>query len=349
MSHYTKPPISATAGFSLAAAAAAFAGGLLALQIIGASEHTAGGTPYEYWSMVGTMVTVAVLPIFIHMGWRLLKPIGIALGVAFAAFLWYSMPANVGRIGEAREAKAASAGDASKIKSQIDDINRTLRYAEPDQIAECAGAPAVIPAGKWPECRRKTGTVTALKNDRTRLEGNLAKLGNGIGDTGSTTTAWAMSAIAPITATSIRKSAGLSFAVGLEVAIWSLVWLATRAIEEALAALTLKQAIRRASNVTQFRPRAELDQVSTTTDAEIDEAKRILVPTKRYPVSAELMARGLAVLSQEPEISNNDLAVRIGCSPSCASKIASNAALDGLASRSKVTTGDGRKVAISAA
>jgi hypothetical protein len=52
------------------------------------------------------MVTVAVLPVFIHLAAKVSKPIAVVLTLGFAGFLAYSVQATVGRTGEFKEAKA---------------------------------------------------------------------------------------------------------------------------------------------------------------------------------------------------------------------------------------------------
>lgn len=207
-----------------AVAATLFALSLLGLQIVGGLEYTEGASAYGRWSMVGTMITVAALPMFIDVTWRASRGIALALAVGFVLFLAYSLPAAIGRIGEVREVKALAAGDAAQLQADIAAVNRTLATAQPQMEAECLGAPDPLPLdrNRWPECRRKRGTVTALLNDRARLTDEIRKLGSArVGDTSSQTVAWMLSTLG-VSEQTIRRGSGIAFAVGLEVIIASL-------------------------------------------------------------------------------------------------------------------------------
>lgn len=202
--------------------------GLLALQIVLGLEYTEGGTAGTRWSMIGAMVTLALLPVFLAIAWRYgARLIAGAIGVSFAAFLAYSLPATSGRTGEIKEAKANVAEDVARWQSEHDENAKQLRWAVPDKNAECAGAPDPLPPKGWPNCRRKTGTVTALQERQVKLEADIKAAGTAgvTGDLGSTLWAWALS-WAGLTAAAIRKGTVIAFAVGLDFAIWSLVALA---------------------------------------------------------------------------------------------------------------------------
>lgn len=206
--------------------ATVFAGVLLALQIVGGLEYTKSGTLYTQASMVVAMVTVALLPIFIHAAWKMSRAISLVLFIGFVAFLAYSLPANIGRLGETKEVKALAAADAVTIQAQIADLDKTLRFAEPDMASECKGAPEPVTPPAWPECRRKRGSVEAFRSQRAALAKQLADIGNDrLGDMGSDTTAWLLT-VTGIDATTVRKGSVVAFALGLEVAIFGLVWLA---------------------------------------------------------------------------------------------------------------------------
>lgn len=213
---------------TLAIAALLGALGLLALQIVLGLEYTEGGTAGTRWSMIGAMVTLALLPVFCAVSWRYgARVIACAIGVSFGAFLAYSLPATSGRTGEIKEAKATVADDVTSWKSEHTENAKQLRWAEPDKNAECAGAPNPLPPKGWPECRRKTGFVTALQERQAKLETMIQAAGTAgaTGDLGSTLWAWALS-WAGLTAAAIRKGTVIAFAVGLDSAIWSLVALA---------------------------------------------------------------------------------------------------------------------------
>jgi biotin operon repressor len=223
--------------YLLAAGAILFAACLLAIQIVGGMEYTEGGTPYTRVSMVAVMLSVAILPIFLHAAWRMSKGISMVLILAFVSLLAYSLPAQIGRVGEIKEAKVIAQGDAKSIESSLASIHRTLRSAHPDMATECLGAPDPLPPRGWPECRRKRGTVTALQNESARLQNELRAVGKDrIGDLGSETLAWALSPLVTVKASAIRKGSGVALAVGLEMAIWSLVWLASIAFTTGISA-----------------------------------------------------------------------------------------------------------------
>lgn len=200
---------------------------LLALQIVGALEYTSGGTLYTQASMIGAMVTLAILPLFIEAARRQgAYFIASALAVSFAAFLAYSAPATIGRTGEVKQAKVMQAADQEAIRNELAGIVKTLSWARPDQATECTGAPYPLPPNGWPKCRRATGTVTALSERQARLEAQLSASGPAMGDLGSETVAWALSPLGVGEAT-VRRIGLLGFGLGLDMVIWSLVAFAT--------------------------------------------------------------------------------------------------------------------------
>ena len=236
------------------AAAVLLAIGLLILQIIGAMEYTAEGSLYTRASMIAVMITVAALPLFIeaalHVKARFLAGV---IGVAFACLISYSLPAIIGRTGEAREVKTLAANDARmdviRWRNELRGIEKTLLAATGDANGECTGAPAPLPESGWPKCRRKQGTVKALADSKAELEckigrGTWVKTGGAgecrkpeetkdarVGDFGSEAVAWALAPLGKakgidIDATSVRKTNSIAYAAGIELAIWSLLWLA---------------------------------------------------------------------------------------------------------------------------
>jgi uncharacterized membrane protein len=222
--------------YTLAGAAIAFAGSLLALQITGGLEYTAGASTYTVASMVGAMITVAILPVFIHLAGHLSRVLQAVLFVGFAAFLVYSLPATVGRVGEVKEGKALAARDASSLQAEMASLSQTLAYARPAMETECHGAPNPLPSdpARWPECRRKRGTVTAVEAQHAKLSKELREMGTTrLGDVGSDLLSWATGG--KLAAESIRKGSGLGLPFGLEIAIWALVWLSTIAIQKGMS------------------------------------------------------------------------------------------------------------------
>jgi hypothetical protein len=207
----------------LACIALAIAGALVALQILGALEYTAGGTLYTTASMIAAILCVAALPVFIEAARHLGAPVvGWALFVGFVALLAYSLPATVGRTGEVKEIKAQQ-----QIRSAVELERIRADHAQTKAL--------VIEAQGWfaRECKSGNGKrcegVTFILNQR---EASLEKLDRQLqdtpptaGDTGSDALAWATNGIIP--ADAIRKGSGLAFAIGSEIVIWSLVWFAT--------------------------------------------------------------------------------------------------------------------------
>lgn len=216
--------------YTLAGFAILFALSLLALQIIGGLEYATGASFHTQASVVVAMVTVALLPALVGAAWSMSRFLAICLLVGFVAFLAYSLPATIGRIGEVKEGKALAAGDAADISRRLEDVRRTLRYAEPDMRSECSGAPEPLPSGRWQECRRKRGSVDAFLVQEARLKAELTGMGAArLGDTSSQTLAWALSFVG-VSEETIRKGSGMALAIGLEVVIASLLALAGVAI-----------------------------------------------------------------------------------------------------------------------
>ena len=216
----TRPLLIATALAALTTAAL-----LLALQIVGGLEYTEGGSLYVRASMIAAMVVLAVLPIFIEVARRTgHSAIGLALFVAFAGFLAYSLPANIGRNGEVKEAKVIKSEDAAQARAEVASVNRSLNWFRTEMMRECEGAPAPLPPQGWPKCRSNRANVKALEERRDRLETQIAKAPVA-GDVGSETISWATAGY--VSEKNIRRASIMAFAIGLDIAIWALVWLAT--------------------------------------------------------------------------------------------------------------------------
>lgn len=216
--------IKLTAYFALAMAIA-----LLGLQIIGGLEYTVGGSFYTRASMTAAMVVLACLPVFVKSAEIIgASKINSVLVVATLAFLAYSLPATTGRTGEVKEAKVAGAADVLSIKADIAAVQQSIDYATPTMLAECDGAPEVLPPNRWPECRRTRASVTAFAGQLDRLQDDLAAAGGpsaSTGDMGSELWAWALTPFG-VTADVVRKISTISYALGLDLIIWALVALA---------------------------------------------------------------------------------------------------------------------------
>lgn len=201
-------------------AALATAGALLGLQILLGFEFTTGGTVGTQASMVLAMVTLAALPVFIEAA-RQIKAWGlvIALGIAFVALLAYSLPATTGRTGEIKAAKVADAAAVARIRDDFDRTTATLKWALPDMVTECG-------SGEGKNCRAKRNTVKALEDRAQSLQASLAAAEKAApGDVGAETLAWASMGF--LSADTVRRGGIIAFAVGLDIAIWALIWLAT--------------------------------------------------------------------------------------------------------------------------
>lgn len=276
----TKPPpplpaVSPTALFTMAALAGLGGCALLSLQLVLGWEYTEGGSTGARWSMIGSMIALALLPVFVAFAWRYgAKKIGAALCVAFCGLLIYSLPATSGRTGEIKEAKAIAAEDVALWRSEYAENAKQLKWALPDKNAECAGAPHPLPPNGWPNCRRKTGTVTALEERQAKLEEMIAAEGkSGVtGDLGSSLWAWALSPLIGATEDAVRKSTVIAFAVGLDFALWALV-----ALAEHLVAMGLVERARR--SIETVRPSEPATPAVTRPDALTDESGQSDYPT----------------------------------------------------------------------
>ena len=283
-----------------ALAALASAGALLSLQILGGLEATEGASTYTRASMIVAMCAVALLPVFIHMSWSYrLRSLSLVLCVAFVALLAYSLPAVVGRTGEIKHSQATSADMSALVRSDLTATMQRLEWARGDWLAECR-------SGNGPSCKGKAQTVQALEARVEKLRGELRAAP--AGDLGSETWAWASAGTD--SAETIRKGSVLAFAVGLDVAIWALVWMAT-----ALVSMPTKVfgTVSRAS---------DLVVPADTTDAELEELRKLL------------RTRGA--------LTNNEIAELMGVVKSEASKRVSKAVAAGMVSRRRI----GREVAV---
>ena len=235
---------------------------------MGGLEHTAGASPYTVASTIAAMVTVAVLPVFIHLAARVSKPIAVVLTLGFLGFLAYSVQATVGRTGEIKEVKALGKNDAGRIQAELANVKQTLAWAQPDLEKECK----VV----GPECKRKGKTVDALIAEQVRLNEDLRKLGTSrLGDIGSSTVAWLLAGRA--TEETIRRASPLGLVLGLETVIWGLVWLATAAIQKGM-------------NLTAPAVQAITEREEPLTSDELEELRRILLSVRRPVNNNELAA-----------------------------------------------------------
>jgi Ca2+/Na+ antiporter len=283
-----------------ALAALASAGALLSLQILGGLEATEGASTYTRASMIVAMCAVALLPVFIHISWSYrLRSLSLVLCVAFVALLAYSLPAVVGRTGEIKHSQATSADMSALVRSDLTATMQRLEWARGDWLAECR-------SGNGPSCKGKAQTVQALEARVEKLRGELRSAP--AGDLGSETWAWASAGT--VSAETIRKSSVLAFAVGLDVAIWALVWMATALFSwQATVSATVSRA-------------SDLTIPAGTTDAELEELRKLL--------------------RTKGALTNNEIAELMGVVKSEASKRVSKAVAAGMVSRRRI----GREVAV---
>jgi hypothetical protein len=294
--------VTATGAIGLAVA-------LLGLQLVLALEYTEGGTLGTRASMIFAMVTLALLPVFIETARRNgNRALALALGVAFLAFLAYSLPATTGRTGEIKETKVSAAADVARIRDDIQRTNVTLEWARSDWIAECG-------TGEGKKCRAKRNTVQALEDRIGKLTADLKAAGTQPGDLGSDLWSWA-TGLPPET---VRKLSVLSFAIGIDVAIWSLIWLATSLL------------VRPVQVANDNRPSLK-DTMQTDFPVDPDGGSR-----KRVFTRNEAMADVISLVERRKPIpSQDDLADRWGVTKSAVSKWLTLWEEDGLIQRESV-------------
>jgi len=283
-------------------AALASAGALLGLQVVGGLEAVAGGSLYTQASMIGAMVATAALPVFIHAAWKVAKPIAVALFIGFVAFLAYSLPATVGRTGEVKHRQATISDMSHLVRSDLKSTQTRLAWALDDTAKECG-------TGEGPACRGKRQTVAALEARVEKLRGEIRSAP--AGDLGSEAWAWASAGL--VSAETVRKASTLAFALGLEMSIWSLVWLATVLLGRKTEA-TVSAGVFQASDLT---------IPADTTDAELEELRKLL-------------------LAEGRPLSNNEVADLMRITKGEASKRVTKAIAAGLVRRHR----EGRDVAI---
>lgn len=127
-------------------------------------------------------VLVAITILSAHLAWQALREWSLtAIGLAFLAVFGSALTIyeTMGRRAEIRDTKtmtaAASEAKRTRLETKLSDTQRTLKYADEGRALECAGAPNPIP-NSWPECRRKTGHVDALKAQIGMMKADLATL-----------------------------------------------------------------------------------------------------------------------------------------------------------------------------
>lgn len=197
----------------------------LGLQITIGLEHLESASVATKASIVLVMVTLAVLPKIIEIaaGSRMYGLSAVLL-LAFAAWLAYSLPATVGRIGEVKEVKVAevmASGEGRKLLDlEMQRAQARLKMAESEIARLC----------KNPYSDNCTSARLVERERQARVDQLLTELVDRkaapVGDVASDLLAWAL-ASAGLTSDAIRKGSVLAFAFGLDVIIWALVWFGT--------------------------------------------------------------------------------------------------------------------------
>jgi len=240
--------------------------------------------------MIATMLTLAILPVFIEAcrrarAWGILA----ALSVSFGCFLAYSLPATIGRTGEVKEVKvqeAKASGEGRKLlELELQRAQARVADAEVDEKRRCSSSPYSD------ACQANRRTVREREARVTQLRKELGQAPAAkVGDIGSEDLAWAFS-LAGIPADAIRKASSMAFALGLDVIIWSLVWLAS----------SDKVSGRRHHVPARLAPTASLaitEENTAISDAEIEELRKLL-QVERGPLTNQEIADRLKVSKSE--------------------------------------------------
>jgi DNA-binding transcriptional ArsR family regulator len=296
-----------------------FAATILLLQITTGLESLDKASFSTKASIVLVMVTLAVLPKFIEIAWRSrVRSLAVVLLIAFATWFVYSIPSTIGRIGDARESKAATAASQTAgqklVFAEWEKAKVRLEEASADVKRLCAKS----------QVSDNCVNAKATETDRqARYDGLLQEVVGPavtLGDTGSKMLAWMFSGLAAklgftaIDEDVLRKVSVLAYAFGLDIIIWALVWLGT----------SEKIAARVVSKRPEIVPQETItEREDPITDAEIDELRKLLSRSKR-------------------PMSNGDIAQRMGVSKSEASKRVSAAVEAGLVKRERA----GREVRV---
>lgn len=296
-----------------------FAVVILILQISTGLEYLDKASFSTKASIVLVMITLAVLPKFIEVAWRSqVRSLAVVLLIAFATWFVYSLPSTVGRIGDARETKAATAATRTAgqklVFAEWEKAATRLKEASADVAKFCAKS----------QVSDNCVNAKATEADRQARHDGLLQEVIGptvtLGDTGSEMLAWMFSGLTAklgvtvIDADVLRKASVLAYAFGLDIIIWALVWFGT----------SEKIAARGASARPEVAPQEAItERPEPITDDEIEELRKLLLRTKR-------------------PMSNGDIAQRMGVSKSEASKRVSAAVEAGLVKRER----QGREVRV---
>lgn len=199
-------------------AASAMAVALLALQIQGVFEYTAGGSVYTRNTMIAAAVMVALLPLVVDSAWhRKAYFSSVIMAISTAALLWYSIPATLGRIGETKEAKVVSTAktleDKARVEADYAETKRLVDEANRWQAKACQG-------GVGKDCKAATFVLNQRQASLEKLTKQLDQFAPPPpGDAGSDILSWAMFGAK---VENIRKSQTLAYVLGMDLAVFSL-------------------------------------------------------------------------------------------------------------------------------
>lgn len=215
--------------------AVAMAMALLGLQIIGGLEYTEGASLYTRASMIAAMVAVAFMPLVIESAWTNGSRFSAAvMAIAVFMFLGYSIPATIGRTGEAKEAKvvtaAKSAEDMARIAADHAKTQKLVDDANAWQIKACDG-------GNGKNCKAATFVLNQRQASLEKLASQLEEVKPApVGDYGSETIAWALQPAGNVEEASLRKAQTLMLVFGYEFGIFGMMCFAATGFRKATKA-----------------------------------------------------------------------------------------------------------------
>jgi hypothetical protein len=258
---------------------------LVGLQVVAVTEFTEGASLYTRASGIAAVLCVAALPIWIETAYRTgSKFVAGVLCMSFLSLLAYSLPATIGRTGEVKEIKVAdvtkSAADKARIEADHATTKRLVDEANRWQLNACRG-------GNGPDCKAATFVLNQRTASLEKLAGQLTSLNPApVGDLGSETLAWASMGL--VSAETVRRASALTFALGLDLGIWSLLLLASRLLVRETPA-TVSAGVFQASDLT---------IPADTTDEELEQLRKLLLEQGR-PLTNDEVAALLAISKGE--------------------------------------------------
>lgn len=273
--------------FAWRVASIALAGLVLALQVGTALEFLESASLASKASIVLVLCVLAVMPRFIEIAWRSnVKSLAAVLVVAFAAWFLYSIPSTIGRTGEVKEAKVAQAANQSEgrklVMAEWNRAKSRLELATAEVAKFCAKSQVSDNCVKAKDTEAdRQSRYDALLNEVVTAPAKVS------GDVGTEMLAWMLSAIG-VQAEHLRKLSVLSYAIGLDIIIWALVWFGT---SDRIAGRPTVQPKKEAQE-------AITERADPITDEEIEELRKLLLTRKR-PMTNQAIADHLGVSKGE--------------------------------------------------